>query len=610
MIKKSYKKKIDKCDIVSFDIFDTVLKRKISKPSRIFRLMDNIYGNDFYKKRMTSESLAMDKYNKKSPNIEEIYNFIDLDYKIELDVESNYLFCNSCMKEVYDYCVQSNKKVVFVSDMYLPGKVLEELLKRNGYNYFEKVYSSCDYDKSKRDGTLFDLVIDELNTSPGKIVHIGDSIKSDYINPKKKGMRSILCKPKTIEYDNLSYDIYDSFIKNTIKDNNNYYYSIGFDKFGILLYSYSIWLKKQLEDKKISKVYFLSRDGYLIKQAFDIINDNSKINSKYLYVSRRSLNIPNLWKKPEFENLDKNINMSNYFNIEVFIKRLGLNYKDYLDLIEKHNISLEHDFNKKTFKNERNLKDFYNEIINDVIENSKKEYKLLKDYFKQEDINGDIAIVDIGWHGSMQKNIVKICEDISNRINVYGYYLGQEEKVPNGLGYLFNEFDNPTNKITIAGSFGLFESFFLANHGTVLTYEKKNNKIVPVLDKYEFDDCETNIIKDIQKGAIDFCTLFSQNKYNNMFSFDDISFKPLERLLSSPTLKEVKELKNIMFNDTDNVRLINSKSLLYYLLHLKKLKNDFFKCTWKLGFIKDVFKIKFPYYRFYYKLKIKEKNSK
>ena len=66
-------------------------------------------------------------------------------------------------------------------------------------------------------------------------------------------------------------------------------------------------------------------------------------------------------------------------------------------------------------------------------------------------------------------------------------------------------------------------------------------------------------------------------------------------------LGEYEIQKNIMFNDTDNVRLINSKSLLYYLLHLKKLKNDFFKCTWKLGFIKDVFKIKFPYYRFYYK---------
>ena len=47
----------------------------------------------------------------------------------------------------------------------------------------------------------------------------------------------------------------------------------------------------------IDKVYFFSRDGYLMKQAFDLLyKENTDIKTYYLEVSRRSLRVPILWK--------------------------------------------------------------------------------------------------------------------------------------------------------------------------------------------------------------------------------------------------------------------------------------------------------------------------
>lgn len=37
------------------------------------------------------------------------------------------------MKEVYDWCVTHNKKIIAVSDMYLSANVLNELLEENGF---------------------------------------------------------------------------------------------------------------------------------------------------------------------------------------------------------------------------------------------------------------------------------------------------------------------------------------------------------------------------------------------------------------------------------------------------------------------------------------------
>ena len=53
------------------------------------------------------------------------------------------------------------------------------------------------------------------------------------------------------------------------------YYSFGFTRFGPFLYGFVRWLNKELLKKGYDRIFFFSRDGYMMKKAFEIINDGS-----------------------------------------------------------------------------------------------------------------------------------------------------------------------------------------------------------------------------------------------------------------------------------------------------------------------------------------------
>ncbi len=605
------KQKIDNKKIVSFDIFDTALIRNIHKPNELFSFIEKYINQESYsEKRKQLEIITSSKINKKYPNINEMYGcYYDKSIKdIEIDFEKKILTANKEILEIYNYCIKNNKKVIFTSDMYLTSNILSNILIENGYTYYYKIFVSCEYDAIKGDGSLFDVIIKELNCKPSDILHIGDSLKGDYLNAKKKGIDAFLYKRNKLkkEYGSLEDNIYNEFIFNkNVSGTEGYKY--GYNKLGILLYSFSNWLNNQLEKEGINNVFFLSRDGYIMKEIFDKVK-NEDIKTKYLYVSRRSLTVPNLWNNLSYDDLANNITMTNFFTIDSFIKRLGLNPNEYSKLKKEANIDDKEEFSGKKYKSDKKLRNFYELIKEDVYNNSKREQELLIKYLKMNNFSGKVAIVDIGWHGTMQKNIEKTCQIANIDIDLKGFYLGQEKIIKKGQGFLFNESDNLKNKIALAGSFGLFESFFLAHHGSVTKYKEVNNKIEPVLAEYEFKDNPEDliIIDEIQRGAIDFCNDFSKNIYLKCLNYDNKFFSPIFELLTNPNYHDTKYLSNVIFNDTINSKLIENKRIIYYCFHLNTFKKDFLKCTWKMGFIKKVFKVKLPYFKLYYLLKSKE----
>ena len=59
------------------------------------------------------------------------------------------------MLEVWKRLLAMNKKMILVSDMYLPKECIVKILENAGYRGMEKVYLSNEYQKSKADGRLF-----------------------------------------------------------------------------------------------------------------------------------------------------------------------------------------------------------------------------------------------------------------------------------------------------------------------------------------------------------------------------------------------------------------------------------------------------------------------
>lgn len=135
---------IDKNKIVFFDVFDTLIKRYVEKPEKIFNIVElryqNLYGVkiDFFKRRKEAEKIARKKYTYTEVNLDEIYTELLIYYrkdvcdilkKLELSAELDFCLPNEEIKAVFNYCINNKKRVFIISDMYLKYNTIAEMLK-------------------------------------------------------------------------------------------------------------------------------------------------------------------------------------------------------------------------------------------------------------------------------------------------------------------------------------------------------------------------------------------------------------------------------------------------------------------------------------------------
>lgn len=608
-------KQIDKYDVVSFDIFDTLLKRNVKEPADVFRHMEKKYGIEgFCVNRLRAEKIAREKKNGQEITLKDIYNEMRADFtKEEIETESELLIANEWMKPVYKKAIES-KRVIIVSDMYLPEEFIVDILKREGITGYEKLYLSSSLNKTKSSGELFDCVLSDLGKD-SRILHIGDSYKSDYLMPQKKEIAAIqiptnvLKNTFKLKEKNIECNIINSFLNNTSQITQSDYYRFGYEKFGMFLWGYSKWLHKSICDSNIKNVYFFSRDGLIMKKAFDTLYDD--VNTHYLEVSRRSLRVPVLWMNYKLEHVINMISPSKLIPLSIIFNGVGLDINKYTNLLQEYGFNLNTTFDRKTILNDEKLRNLYLELSDDIENVSKKEYELLVEYIKQNNLSGNFAIVDIGWSGGMQRYLIETLNKLGIEANIKGYYIGvadyykrNAEVIPSIdlNGYLF-DFLHDKDAIDKRSPFvGLFETLFLEQGGSVQNYKYDNGKIVSNRLPYEYLEngkptYEYKSVMEIQAGALDFIKKFGDKDFEISA---DILFEGLRTTGLKPTSKDLKMFADFRFFDEGETQfLAKPKRVLFYMFHMKKMKNDFLSSRWKIGFMKRLFKINLPYESIY-----------
>ena len=192
-------------DIVSFDIFDTLIERNVAKPSDIFKVVgENVLGDGYSKKfcdqRICAEKLVRGKRGGNEVTLEEIYKELASIYreqwkilmKAEIETEIDYCYPKEKYVHILEKCIQKGKKVFLISDMYLSEDVIVALLNKYHIVGYDKLYVSNIYNANKRSGRLFEVVVNENDINVKRMVHIGDSIRSDFLGAHKAGIRAIL----------------------------------------------------------------------------------------------------------------------------------------------------------------------------------------------------------------------------------------------------------------------------------------------------------------------------------------------------------------------------------------------------------------------------------
>lgn len=406
-----------KYDIVSFDIFDTLIFRPFSAPTDLFYLMGNEIGLlDFKRIREDAEYTArIEKYTEFGTyevNFRDIWlklsEMIDISVDdgmaLEHKYELEFCYANPFMKKVFDKLIKSGKRVVITSDMYLSKAFLEELLHGNGYTGFERLYVSCEYDKSKSDGRLYDVVLSEMQIAPEQMIHVGDNEHSDVKIPKRRGISS--CYYPNINKHSIDYraneissiigGAYRGIVNNHIYNGISGYsreYEYGYIYGGIFAMGYCCFIHDYVRKNCIDKVLFLSRDGDILKQVYEKLFPNEAVEYAY-------------WSRKAATKLMANGNRYDFFRRFLYHKvNQKITVKKIFDSMELADMLAEcHEVNGNDYLTNDNaavIKSFLVSNWERVLHHYENEHKAAKLYYGK--LIGDskkIAVIDIGWAGS------------------------------------------------------------------------------------------------------------------------------------------------------------------------------------------------------------------
>lgn len=211
---------LDHVEIFSFDVFDTLLLRNekyelyrfLEIAERVHKLLTvkgitNLSVWDIYAARLTAFRICYRTVNH-THKIREgklidvlalMSKILGLEVwivpeivRIELTYEEENLRVNPFLDTFLSYLDIKAKKIIFISDMYLPGDWIDKLvLKYYPSLELRKYYSSADSSLTKSSGLLYDFAIKELKVSRAAIVHMGDNFYSDVQCAKERGLRAI-----------------------------------------------------------------------------------------------------------------------------------------------------------------------------------------------------------------------------------------------------------------------------------------------------------------------------------------------------------------------------------------------------------------------------------
>ena len=157
---------IKKYEFVSFDVFDTLIKRNVNKPSDVFELVNIAYiqqygyegiVNNFKEQRIFAERKVR-SISDQEITLANIYGVLAQDIgleiaerykKLEIEVELDICTANQDVLNVFKKCVEFPKKVLIITDMYLPIEIIEQILEKNGFKGYKTLYLSSQSGKSK-----------------------------------------------------------------------------------------------------------------------------------------------------------------------------------------------------------------------------------------------------------------------------------------------------------------------------------------------------------------------------------------------------------------------------------------------------------------------------
>lgn len=605
--------KIASSDIkyISFDVFDTAILRPFYSPDDLFKMLEHEFKSlvpherrSFSDIRKHAEaSVRKEKIYESSHPVEEI-SLDDIYTKIkqytsltqeqlhrmkncEIKAELKYCHKRNSIFNLYLAAMHLNKKVIFISDIYLDKDVIEKLLTGQGYA-FSDLFVSEALNASKRTGSIYEQVLTSLKINACEIIHIGDNWETDVVQAKNKKITSIFY-PKPI--DCILYNISDiktthscgpykeaganmiNFEKaldffgnrcalavaaNKIYDQPFISYHeesemnaspqfVGYYALGMHLLGFTTWLSDDILKMNYDEAVFISRDGYLPMKAYRIVREycTELPKEKYFYTSRKA-GIPcGIYHWDEVYGIYDSIAFADYtLNDLIHILEPVLN----LNKIAECNLA-NVDLSKKIC----NYDDFcyYVKHYIALLFDRKKalDYNKAVSAYYIDIFSGKSALIDIGYSGRTQEIIYRTC---GKKVDAYFIHINGDKCLEREHKYGFNvkTYYDFTPAITGAMRELIFSSLEPSCIGYKIDY---GNVICPILESNEYNYAKYYIVSELHKKALEFINDFYMifgDKIADIMKYRNIEISyPFEYYLSCLTEVDLKLYDCCTFED-------------------------------------------------------------
>ena len=456
----------------------------------------------------------------------------------------------SWLKELH----RAGKRIMVISDMYLPAKSLEVLLQHAGIlDYVEVVVSSADSFLAKASGKAYPLVAKDYNLDFGRWLHIGDNPISDGFRACEHGIRALLLQDpeefrrRAIAARQYFYSCKRPFWKGRAMQQlmapleaenmpRSALYVEGYNFIGPIIAAFVHQVAQYCQRYQIGKVFFLSREGWMFKQVWEklvpiLYPAGGLPKIEYLYVSRQALASASC----------AHVGLTQE---KVDIVFLPQGNKDFTDICRVFSLDIEplkihlaryelapdsvlspahHGFDiKNRICLERLIKDqgFQTEVKAQLANANQGLEKYLQTlgFFDHE----DVAMVDIGWLGTIQRFFHDGIRHREDRPNLHGLLLGATRGIPfptqkdnsiTGLIYDRENFDLASSTILYARD--VFEEACRAPYPTLNGYALKANGEHELIFRQMEDaigkgeKAQDRHYADLQQGVLDAAERFA-----------------------------------------------------------------------------------------------------
>lgn len=384
-------------------------------------------------------------------------------------------------------------------------------------------------------------------------------------------------------------------------------YDLSKDQVAPILCDYVYWVLNEAEANGIETLYFLSRDGYILKQIAEIICHQKKIgiSCKYLYCSRASLRMPSYHIIDKVEVYDLLFVGGYHVSLKSILDRAKIPKAEWEIVLQEcgypASVNLERERSYFEIQNDRRNFEKSKRFYEIVMKNSKYAYPDTIAYFRQEGLldQTTVGIVDSGWSGSMQRSLRQLLESAGFHGKIIGFYFGmyvQPKDIKDGeyLCWYFSKKKNKLNKILFCNN--LFECFLSAPHGMTLSYRSCGAKVKPVFAP-EATEKAMEQVKEQIDGILDGTTTY----VNRVSTSQKRSKNILRKLMARPTQEVSQVYGRFLFCDdiTESyqfalVNQLEKKALRQYVLPVRIMqkifckKKSFVELYWPYGMVAQV----------------------